>query len=362
MSDESLRGDELVSAYLDGEASPVEIAEVERDDALMARVEELRSIRDAMSQPVVPMSAEQRDQMISAALAVADAEAAQRREAKIVPIRQRHQTLLAVAAAVMLLAAVVSAGLIVSRGGDESADVAAEATAATEAAPAAAAAPAEADMAMADDSADYEMAAESMAEEEAPMAEEEPMAEEALAAGLAAEEALSAAVADADAAGDPEFVAELEAQSAATEAEAAQAAAEAAEAEQAMEEPAEEAAEAQAARAEEEEERSRDEEAAVPVVDLGTFENLESLFDNIAARWSAALEDGATADSGTCYAAVHEQALGLEVETAQAFTARVGAEDRMTLDGRFARRADGSALIIHAEQPGCETGIHELPS
>ena len=63
-------------------------------------------------------------------------------------------------------------------------------------------------------------------------------------------------------------------------------------------------------------------DAAVPVVDLGTFENLESLFGDVAARWSGALEDGAVADSGMCSAAVRNKASELEIETAQPFIAR----------------------------------------
>ena len=95
------------------------------------------------------------------------------------------------------------------------------------------------------------------------------------------------------------------------------------------------------------------------VVDLGTFESLEALLDDIAPRWSAALEDGALADSGTCSAPVHEEALRSGVETAQPFIATVGVEDPTTLDARFARRADGTAIIIYAAPPNCETGTYE---
>jgi len=95
MSDEQLRQDELVSAYLDGEATPAEVAEVEQDDALMARVEQLRSVRDAAVAPVAPVSDELRDRMISAALAAGDAETVQRRETRTVPIHRPPETLLA---------------------------------------------------------------------------------------------------------------------------------------------------------------------------------------------------------------------------------------------------------------------------
>ena len=342
MSDEQFREDELVSAYLDGEATPAEIAEVEQNDALLARVEQLRSVRDAMAAPVAPMSAEQREQMISAALAVADAENAPRREARIVPLHRRRETLLAVAAAAVLLAAVVSAGLIASRGGDESDEMAAEATSAEAAAPAdEAASTAEADMAMAEESADYEMAAEPMPEEE-PMAEEESMAEEEPMAELDAAMAETAVEEPDEAA-----IAELEAALAAAEAASA------------MEAPAEEAADVPTASVEEE--RRTADDAPVPVVDLGAFESLESLFDDVAARWSAALEDGTTAYSETCSAAVHERELELDVETGQPFVATVGTEDPLIIDGRFARRADGTAVIIYAAPTDCEIEVRELP-
>ena len=95
------------------------------------------------------------------------------------------------------------------------------------------------------------------------------------------------------------------------------------------------------------------------VVDLGTFESLESLFDNIAARWSAAHQDGTMADSGTCSTAVHEEALELDAEAGQPFIATVGTEDPLRLDARFARRADGTAVIIYATPPSCETETHQ---
>ncbi|MYJ34888.1 MAG: hypothetical protein F4071_02960 [Acidimicrobiaceae bacterium] len=99
----------------------------------------------------------------------------------------------------------------------------------------------------------------------------------------------------------------------------------------------------------------------MPVVDLGAFEDLGSLFDDVTARWSAALEDGTTADPGTCSAAVHERELELDVETGQPFIATVGAEDPMVFDGRFTRRADDTAVIIYAAPPDCETEVRELP-
>jgi DNA segregation ATPase FtsK/SpoIIIE, S-DNA-T family len=74
--------DELASAYLDGEVTPVERATVEGDSTLMARVEELRSVRallrdssapagPAISATAVAQAADERDAAIAAALAAA---------------------------------------------------------------------------------------------------------------------------------------------------------------------------------------------------------------------------------------------------------------------------------------------------
>lgn len=358
MSDEERREDELVSAYLDGEATPAEIAEVERDDALLARVEQLRSVRDAVAAPVAPMPAELKDQMIGAALAAADAGNPRRRAARIVPFHRRHQTRLAVAAAVILLAAVVSAGLIASRGGDD-ADMAAEAPAAEMADAGSSAA----DVAVPGEAESTAMPTTTAYVE---MAEEEPMAE--LDIDTAAMAADKAAMAELEAAAAETVADELdEAAMAELEAAAAEAAAQAAvaEAESAMEAPAEEAADAPTSSADDadrprDEERSVPDEAAVQVVDLGAFKDLQSLFDTVAVRWSAALEDGAMEDSGTCSAAVQQRALELDLETGQSFIATVGAEDPLLLDAQFTRRADGTAIIIYATPPSCETEIYEL--
>ena len=332
MSDESLRRDELVSAYLDGEATPAEVAEIERDDALLAHVEELRAVRDAVAAPVPALSPEQRDQMISAALGVADAEADARMEAKVVPLRRRQPLFLAVAAAVLLLAAVVSAGLLGSRGSDDAEMAGEAATMAGSAAPAAEMAAeepmAEADMAAADEAM---MPAEAIDAEE-PMAEE-PMAEEAIEEAAAEAEAMAAPAATTTVATD----AGPEPTSGTTETE-------------------------EERRSESTADASELDDGGPPgqVVDLGMLENLESLYENIGAKWSAALEDEAMADPGVCSAAVDERALEMSAETRQSFVATVGAEDRLIFDAQFVRRPDGSALVIYAAPPDCEIEIHEL--
>ncbi len=345
MSDEQLRADEVVSAYLDGEATAAEIAEIERNEALLARMEQLRSVRDATAAPVATMGSEERDQMIDAALAA--------QGAKIVPLHRRHSALLAMAAAVVLLAVVVSAGLIASRGTDN-VQTAAEATAdmtevtaeSAESADApaemAAAAEADADMAAAPEAqATTDMAAVAESAESAAVAtttapatdsaESEPMSEagEETAAGMAEEEAAPLAMADT-----------------AAQAETAEATDDT-------------AIEAPASEDQPEADVIDTAERAGPAVDLGEFENLESLFSTIAARWPAALEDGTTADSGVCAEAVNERALVLDLETGQPFTATVEDLDRLRLDAQLARRADGAAVIVYAAAPDCVTMIHE---
>ena len=376
MSDESRRSDELVSAYLDGEATPAEVAEVEGDDVLLARVEQLRAVRDAVAAPVPPMSAEQCDRMTSAALEVADAEAAERREAKIVPLHRPRQTLLAVAAATIVLAAVVGAGLIASRGSDDSTETAADAPAALDStaadAPAALdstadmsqASPAdeepmaeaeaddtsrasptttmrtaEADMAMAEASADDEMA------EEAPMAEEGAIAEPESQMEAPAEAAEpTAGPADGDAAdGD------------ADDGDADDGDADDGDAADAERETEEERRAGSTTDATE----SDSDGPAQQVVDLGTLEDLESLFDGVGARRSAA-PDGAMADPGACSVAVHEHVLESSTEPLESFIATVGTADPLTIDAQLARRADGTAFIAYAATPACEIDIHEL--
>ncbi len=52
MNDVPLSDDELVSSYLDGEATPAQVARVEGDPRLLARVEEMRAAIELVSAPV----------------------------------------------------------------------------------------------------------------------------------------------------------------------------------------------------------------------------------------------------------------------------------------------------------------------
>ncbi len=67
MTDDEL--DLLASAYLDGEATSEEVDMVERDPALLARVEAMRAIGQQVATPVTGPSAEVKEQHLAAALA-----------------------------------------------------------------------------------------------------------------------------------------------------------------------------------------------------------------------------------------------------------------------------------------------------
>lgn len=68
--------DELVSAVLDGAATPAERARVEGDPALTARLEQLRAVRDAVARPVAPLDEVTTRRLLDRALAATDEAAA----------------------------------------------------------------------------------------------------------------------------------------------------------------------------------------------------------------------------------------------------------------------------------------------
>jgi hypothetical protein len=137
--------EELVSAYLDGEATPAERERVEADPQLLALVDAYRSTAEAISSAVMPLDQPRRDAMVSAALAVLDdlgdqpdASDADRSPAKVVPLSGRRRWIsrapgLAAAAAILFL---VGIGLVLSSVGsdrDQQADVSASAEQSTSA-------------------------------------------------------------------------------------------------------------------------------------------------------------------------------------------------------------------------------------
>jgi hypothetical protein len=180
--------DELVSAYLDGEATADEVARVEQSAELTARAAILRAVRDAVAAPVGPPPDGHRDQAVSASLQ-ASSTAANVTSLSIHPARSaRVMRLASVAAVVALLMLAGSLVLLNRDSGNESDTVASEDTATS--AIDAAADSADDAAAPAEEPAE-ELAAEAPAE---PAAEPEMMADEAM--GDVAEQAAEAPAAE----------------------------------------------------------------------------------------------------------------------------------------------------------------------
>jgi arginine/ornithine N-succinyltransferase beta subunit len=112
MSEFSPEQDELASAYLDGAATIEEQALVESDPALLARVDELRSVRDALAEPVVPATAAERDATISAAVGATNVVAIDTARG------QRRLRIASIAAAIVLVLG--AAGILIRAAGSGS--------------------------------------------------------------------------------------------------------------------------------------------------------------------------------------------------------------------------------------------------
>ena len=110
MTDFSPEQDELASAYIDGEVSADERAMVDADPALLARVAELRSVRETLAEPTASPTEAERDAVISAAL----------RSANVVDIRvaQGHRRLRIASIAAAILVVLGAAGLLLRAAGD----------------------------------------------------------------------------------------------------------------------------------------------------------------------------------------------------------------------------------------------------
>jgi hypothetical protein len=120
MTDAFRPDDEIVSAVLDGEATPEERARVEADPVLAARLAELTAVRDAVAAPVTPPAADLRERAIAAAMA-------ERRSkpepfGNVRPLRSRSADVprfLAVAAAILVV--LVGVGILARSGGRDDA-------------------------------------------------------------------------------------------------------------------------------------------------------------------------------------------------------------------------------------------------
>ncbi|MCQ3814926.1 MAG: hypothetical protein KTU85_11005 [Acidimicrobiia bacterium] len=103
MNDHTQTDHELISSYLDGEATAEEVALVNSDPSLRTLADQHQRLKNMLSAPVTPLPDQEVDQLISAALAesttsnkITDLEAAKAR-------RGFHATRLATIAAAMLL-------------------------------------------------------------------------------------------------------------------------------------------------------------------------------------------------------------------------------------------------------------------
>ncbi len=362
MTERNLNSDELVSSYLDGETTPAETALVENDSALMARVKELGTARDAVSAPVPGLAEAQWDQLIDAALTAAG-EVPER--GVVLTLRRFSQSPLAVAAAIALIAAVLGAGLLTSRfGNDDTMDVATEAlapqaldeggAAAEEAASGAfdsaaemsEAAPADHEPAIpdasfaeeaTDDAAPDQTTAdlatsteatpsEAMASEAAP---DDAMASEAMADDAPTDEAIpSEAMAEGDLAMDGAAEAKMELE------EASQAAAEPTFTESGQE---------------------------TSAVALGPVASLDVLVE-LVAEWSRTQGgfDGPQAEGGSCEGAVQDHARGLGVAIEAAFVAEIDGMGPASVDGLLVSGDDGVLSILYAVEPDCAPNLWSL--
>jgi hypothetical protein len=111
--------DDLVSAVLDGEATPEERARVEGDPVLSARMAEFTAVRDAVAAPVAALPDARRERAIAAA------KVAIRHHGEptgtVRPLRRRRPDvprLLAVAAGILVV--VLGVGLLANTSGDDS--------------------------------------------------------------------------------------------------------------------------------------------------------------------------------------------------------------------------------------------------
>jgi hypothetical protein len=129
MSDDpTFDDDELVSAYVDGEATPEEVAAVEADPHLLARVEVLRAVARAVaSAPVAPAPEDARETSIAAALAAAGSHA---EVTDLAAVRARRPLRVLSIAAAVLIALAIGAGLLAQANRDSTSSSAAKTSAA----------------------------------------------------------------------------------------------------------------------------------------------------------------------------------------------------------------------------------------
>lgn len=119
--------DELVAAYLDGEATADERARVQGDPALLARAEQLRAVSRMVAEPVAVPDAALRDLHIAAAL---EASSTSPVVTALPSRRNRPDVLRFASVAAAVLAILVAVPLLLSNTGGDDEDMATEATSA----------------------------------------------------------------------------------------------------------------------------------------------------------------------------------------------------------------------------------------
>ena len=307
MSDFDRHPDELISAYLDGEADADEAARIEGDPQSRARAAELDAVVQAVAEPVEGLTPRERDRLRARALDAAPARPAPVRDISEAARRRWRLVLIPAAAAAGIFA--VALGVMSLRSGldDDASDTAASAPATTAA-------------------SSSEMAAESAAADMDYMAE--PSAEDF------AEEA---AATTAGAATTPDSGDEAMAESA--PAPEAPAAAEAEASDQAPDAPS--------------------------VADLGSFAGLEQLISHLAVRLTVQLDDAEPAldqpfaEPGPCAGVVADRVDELDAETLIEARAELATEtgdsaDDYRVDLAVVTTGDGGSLLIYAAEPSCE--------
>ncbi len=128
--------DELVSAYIDGEATAAEVALVEADPTLLARVAHYRAIAEVVASPPPAPSAEAREAAIAAALS---ASTTSKKVTSLAPIQQRrsrfaNQKAMVLSAAAVLLVLFLGVAVVSNLSGNDSQDTASAGDATSDAA------------------------------------------------------------------------------------------------------------------------------------------------------------------------------------------------------------------------------------
>lgn len=308
MSDFDRHPDELISAYLDGEADADEAARIEGDPQSRARADELAAVAQAVAEPVEGLTPRERDRLRARALDAAPARPAPVRDISEAARRRWRMVLIPAAAAAGIFA--VALGVMSLRSGldDDASDTAASAPATTAA-------------------SGSEMAAESAA------ADMDYMAEPAAPEDFTEEGAATTISPDDDSTSSDEAMAES---ASVTEAPAA---AEAETSDQAPDAPS--------------------------VADLGSFAGLEQLISHLAVRLTVQLDDAEPAldqpfaEPGPCAGVVADRVDELDAETliegrAELATETGDSADDYRVDLAVVTTGDGGSLLIYAAEPSCE--------